>query len=56
MQLWIMDPATGVDSMAVHRLDASPETVSWCYFDAALNPQLTIDSGCGVGGVALVSA
>jgi acetamidase/formamidase len=31
--------------MAQHRLDASPATVHWGYFDAALKPQLTIDSG-----------
>src|ERR1700760_2083856 len=31
--------------MATHRLEASPETVHWGYFDAKLPPQLTIDSG-----------
>jgi acetamidase/formamidase len=31
--------------MATHRLDASASTVHWGYFDAALKPQLTIDSG-----------
>ena len=31
--------------MATHRLDASPETVHWGYFDAALKPLLTIESG-----------
>ena len=31
--------------MATHRLEASPETVHWGYFDAKLAPQLTIDSG-----------
>jgi acetamidase/formamidase len=31
--------------MAVHRLDASPETVHWGYFDAGLKPLLTIASG-----------
>ena len=31
--------------MATHRLDASPETVHWGYFDAELKPLLTIDSG-----------
>ncbi|MBM3530096.1 MAG: amidase [Alphaproteobacteria bacterium] len=31
--------------MAQHRLDASADTVHWGYFDAALKPQLTIDSG-----------
>ena len=31
--------------MAEHRLDASPETVHWGYFDAGLAPLLTIDSG-----------
>jgi acetamidase/formamidase len=28
-----------------HRIDASPETVHWGYFDATLAPVLTIDSG-----------
>ena len=31
--------------MPHHRLDASPETVHWGFFDAALKPLLTIDSG-----------
>jgi acetamidase/formamidase len=31
--------------MANHRLDAAPETVHWGYFDAALKPLVTIDSG-----------
>jgi acetamidase/formamidase len=31
--------------MAAHRLDASPDTVHWGYFDAALKPLLTVDSG-----------
>ncbi len=31
--------------MAVHRLDASSETVHWGYFDAALKPLITVDSG-----------
>jgi acetamidase/formamidase len=31
--------------VAEHRLDASPETVHWGYFDAGLAPQTTIDSG-----------
>lgn len=31
--------------MPHHRLDAAPETVHWGYFDAALAPRLTIDSG-----------
>ena len=31
--------------MANHRLDAAPETVHWGYFDAALKPLLTIESG-----------
>lgn len=30
------------------RLDASPETVHWGYFDAALKPALTVDSGATV--------
>jgi acetamidase/formamidase len=34
--------------MATHRLDASPETVHWGYFDAALKPLLTVDSGDSV--------
>src|SRR5205807_10119857 len=32
-------------SMANHRLDAAPETVHWGFFDAALKPLLTVDSG-----------
>ncbi len=31
--------------MATHRLEASPETVHWGFFDAKLPPQLTINSG-----------
>ena len=31
--------------MATHRLDASPETVHWGYFDGTLKPLLTVDSG-----------
>src|SRR5438045_7952659 len=31
--------------MATHRLEVSPETVHWGYFDAKLPPQLTVDSG-----------
>jgi len=31
--------------MANHRLDAAPETVHWGFFDAALKPLLTVDSG-----------
>ena len=31
--------------MPHHRLDASSKTVHWGYFDAALEPRLTIDSG-----------
>jgi acetamidase/formamidase len=31
--------------MAMHRLNASPATVHWGFFDAKLPPQLTIDSG-----------
>ncbi len=31
--------------MAQHRLDASADTVHWGYFDAALKPLITIDSG-----------
>ena len=31
--------------MATHRLDAGPDTVHWGYFDAALKPLLTIESG-----------
>lgn len=31
--------------MATHRLNASPETVHWGFFDAKLPAQLTVDSG-----------
>ena len=31
--------------MADHRVDASPETVHWGFFDAALPPVAEIDSG-----------
>jgi len=31
--------------MANHRLDAAPETVHWGFFDAALKPLLTVNSG-----------
>ena len=31
--------------MATHRLDASPQTVHWGFFDAKLQPHVTIDSG-----------
>jgi acetamidase/formamidase len=31
--------------MAHHRLDAAPETVHWGYFDAALKPLVTVNSG-----------
>src|SRR5580700_5000815 len=31
--------------MQTHRLDASPETVHWGYFDAALKPLVTVDPG-----------
>ena len=31
--------------MAHHRIEAGPETVHWGYFDAALPPLVTIDSG-----------
>ena len=31
-----------------HRIDASPETVHWGYFDAALEPLLTVQSGATV--------
>jgi len=31
--------------MANHRLDAAPETVHWGFFDAALKPLLTVESG-----------
>ena len=34
--------------MAHHRLDATPDTVHWGYFDNALTPVLTIDSGDSV--------
>ena len=41
----IMKKRLGNSEMANHKLDASPETVHWGYFDAALKPLLTIDSG-----------
>jgi acetamidase/formamidase len=31
--------------MAHHRLDAAPETVHWGFFDAALEPLITVESG-----------
>ena len=31
--------------MANHRLEAGADTVHWGYFDAALKPLLTVDSG-----------
>jgi len=31
--------------MSSHRLDASPETVHWGYFDARLKPLITVESG-----------
>ncbi|KAA2238365.1 acetamidase/formamidase family protein [Salinarimonas soli] len=31
--------------MALHRVDAAPETVHWGYFDAGLPPVLTVESG-----------
>ena len=31
--------------MPTHRLDAAPETVHWGFFDSALKPLLTVDSG-----------
>jgi acetamidase/formamidase len=31
--------------MAHHRVDAAPETVHWGYFDARLDPVLTVESG-----------
>jgi acetamidase/formamidase len=31
--------------MASHRLDAAPETVHWGFFDAALKPLVTVESG-----------
>ena len=31
--------------MAEHRLDASPDTVHWGYFDAGLAPLLTVEPG-----------
>src|SRR5262245_55879870 len=33
------------DRMAHHRIDAAPETVHWGFFDAKLEPVLTVDSG-----------
>jgi acetamidase/formamidase len=34
--------------MAEHRLDAAPDTVHWGYLDAALKPQIIVDSGDSV--------
>ena len=34
--------------MATHRLDAGPDTVHWGFFDAALKPLITVDSGDAV--------
>jgi acetamidase/formamidase len=34
--------------MATHRLDASPDTVHWGYFDAALKPLVSVASGDAV--------
>ena len=31
--------------MADHRLDAAPDTVHWGFFDAALKPLVTVESG-----------
>ncbi len=31
--------------MTAHRLDAGPETVHWGFFDAALKPLITVESG-----------
>jgi acetamidase/formamidase len=31
--------------MKTHRLDAAPDTVHWGFFDAALKPLITVDSG-----------
>src|SRR2546425_179009 len=31
--------------MRKHRLDAAPDTAHWGFFDAALTPVLTVDSG-----------
>ncbi len=31
--------------MTTHRLDAAPETVHWGYFDASLEPLITVDPG-----------
>ena len=31
--------------MAIHRIPATPETVRWGVFDAAIPPVLTINSG-----------
>src|SRR3954466_4419014 len=31
--------------MAQYRIEAGPDTVHWGYFDAALRPVLTVDSG-----------
>jgi hypothetical protein len=34
--------------MAKRRLDAAPDTVHWGYLDAALKPQIIVDSGDSV--------
>ena len=31
--------------MTTHRLDASPDTVHWGYFDASLKPLISVASG-----------
>ena len=31
--------------MAGHRIDAAPDTVHWGYFDAALKPLISVESG-----------
>jgi acetamidase/formamidase len=38
-------PGERLRNMAVHRLDAGADTVHWGYFDAALKPLVTVESG-----------
>src|SRR5438552_11362081 len=46
MSYWLSQrSASKGNDMAIHHLDASPETVHWGYFDAGLKPLLTVESG-----------
>ena len=42
------DPSPLTPPPAPHRIDAGPRTVHWGYFDAALPPLLTVESGARV--------